>query len=114
MLPILTELNPRVDQAIVRLASLAAVDAAFLGERAEALLEAATVERGRRAWRLEAKALTEAPSARELARIAAGSSHLVAPVELPSLPPAFSVAGCNGYELARAGRRSGTREAEAA
>jgi tRNA(Ile)-lysidine synthase len=63
VLPILTELNPRVDQAIVRLASLAAVDAAFLGERAEALLEAATVERGRRAWRLEAKALTEAPSA---------------------------------------------------
>ena len=63
VLPILTELNPRVDRAIVRLASLAAVDAAFLGERAEALLETATVERGRCAWRLEAKPLVEAPSA---------------------------------------------------
>lgn len=63
VLPILTDLNPRVDRAIVRLASLAAVDAAFLGERAEALLETATVERGRRSWRLEAKPLAEAPSA---------------------------------------------------
>ncbi len=72
------------------------------------------VRRVNRGLTIRVSALTEAPSARELARIAAGSSHLVAPVELPSLPPAFSVAGCNGYELARAGRRSGTREAEAA
>ncbi|MGH7588757.1 MAG: tRNA lysidine(34) synthetase TilS, partial [Gemmatimonadota bacterium] len=63
VVPLLTELNPRVDRAIVRLASLAAADAAFLGERAEELLEAATVERGRRVWRLEAKDLAEAPSA---------------------------------------------------
>jgi len=63
LLPILTALNPRADRAIVRLASLAAVDAAFLGERAEELLESATVQRAGRAWRLEAEALAEAPSA---------------------------------------------------
>ena len=63
VLPLLTRLNPRVDRAIVRLASLAAADAAYLGERAEELLEAATVERGRRVWRLEAGVLAQAPSA---------------------------------------------------
>jgi hypothetical protein len=47
----------------VRLASLAAEDAAFLGERTEELLEAATVERGRQVWRFEAKHLVGAPSA---------------------------------------------------
>lgn len=63
VLPLLRELNPRVDRAISRLASLAAADAAFLGERAEELLETATVERSGRAWRLQANALAEAPSA---------------------------------------------------
>jgi tRNA(Ile)-lysidine synthetase-like protein len=63
VLPLLTALNPRVDQAVVRLASLAAEDAAFLGERTEELLEAATVERGRQVWRFEAKHLVGAPSA---------------------------------------------------
>ena len=59
--------------------------------------------------------LTEPPGARELARIAAGSSHLVAPVAVPALVPAFSVAGCNGYDLTTtAGRRARAPEAEAA
>lgn len=63
VLPALAEVNPRVDRAIVRLASLAAMDAAFLGQRAEELLEAATLQRARRVWRCEAKTLAEAPSA---------------------------------------------------
>ncbi len=63
--------------------------------------------RAHRGLTIRVSALTEPPGARELARIAAGSSHLVAPVEVPSLAPAFSVAGCNGYELATtAGRRA--------
>ena len=70
--------------------------------------------RAHRGLTIRVSAMTQAPDARELARIAAGASHLVAPVELPTLAAAFSVAGCNGYALAGMGRRSRAREAEAA
>ena len=72
------------------------------------------IRRAHRGLTIRVSALSEVPGARELARISAGSSHLVAPVEVPSLASAFSVAGCNGYALAFAGRRSRGREAEAA
>jgi uncharacterized protein (DUF58 family) len=70
--------------------------------------------RGNRGLTILVAPLTEPPDARELARIARGSSHLVAPIELPSLSPAFTVAGCNGYSMAAAARPTRTREAEAA
>ena len=70
--------------------------------------------RAHRGLAIRVCAMTQAPDARELARIAAGASHLVAPVELPTLAAAFTVAGCNGYALAGVGRRSRAREAEAA
>ena len=100
VLPILAALNPRVDRAIVRLASLAAMDAAFLGGHADALLEAAIVERGRRAWRLEAKALAEAPSAL-LSRVLIRAWAACAAPDTPS-PSAEWVAGA--MRFVRGGR----------
>ena len=70
--------------------------------------------RAHRGLTIRISPLTEPPGARELARLAAGSSHLVAPVELPSLSPAFTVAGCNGYALVATVRRARQRRAEAA
>ncbi len=70
--------------------------------------------RAHRGLTIRVSAMTQAPDARELARIAAGASHLVAPVQVPTLTAAFSVAGCNGYALAGMARRSRTRETEAA
>jgi uncharacterized protein (DUF58 family) len=84
-----------------------------------ALVEAAdgpppAAGRGNRGLTILVTPLTEPPSARELARIARGSSHLVAPLELPSLSAAFTVAGCTGYALAGAARPARAREAKAA
>jgi len=59
--PLLAELNPRYDEAIVRLAGLAAADAAYLGREAEEALELATVRQGRAAWSLRASALAAEP-----------------------------------------------------
>ncbi|MFN2421665.1 MAG: tRNA lysidine(34) synthetase TilS [Gemmatimonadota bacterium] len=63
VVPLLSALNPRVDEAVVRLAGLAAADAAYLGRAAEASLERATVARERNAWRLAARRLAEEPDA---------------------------------------------------
>ena len=63
VLPLLEDLNPRVDEAVVRLAGLAAVDAAYLGARADELLDAATLDRDRVAWRLRARRLAGEPDA---------------------------------------------------
>ena len=70
--------------------------------------------RGHRGLTIRVSAMTQAPDARELARIAVGASHLVAPVEIPSVAPAFSVAGCSGYSLAGVRHRSRAPKAEAA
>ena len=61
VLPRLREINPRADEAIVRLAALAAADAAYLGERARAHLEEATLARDGEAWSFSAAALAGAP-----------------------------------------------------
>jgi tRNA(Ile)-lysidine synthetase-like protein len=63
VVPLLAKLNPRVDEAIVRFAGLAAADAAYLDARAEEALAVATVARGRDAWRLEARRLVDEPDA---------------------------------------------------
>jgi tRNA(Ile)-lysidine synthase len=62
-LPLLRELNPRVDAAIARLSDLAAVDAAWLGGETGELLERATISRGSRRWTLTAETLTGATAA---------------------------------------------------
>ncbi len=59
--PLMAELNPRYDEAIVRLAGLAAADAAYLGEAAEGALARASVRRDRAAWSLRAAALASEP-----------------------------------------------------
>lgn len=61
LLPRLRRINPRADAAIVRLASLAAADAAYLRERAEAHLAAAEVARDDEVWSFSASALAAAP-----------------------------------------------------
>ncbi len=63
VVPLLAELNPRVDEALVRLSSLAASDGAYLCERTLDLLDAASVERARGRWRVEAAPLAAAPAA---------------------------------------------------
>ncbi|MDX1623244.1 MAG: tRNA lysidine(34) synthetase TilS [Gemmatimonadota bacterium] len=61
VLPLLRELNPRVDAALVRLAARAASDAAYLGEVAGEVLDEATERREERRWRLRAEALIDLP-----------------------------------------------------
>lgn len=63
VLPRLRALNPRFDAAVVRLAEQAAVDAAWLGGEAEALLADATESRDDREWTLTAERIAEAPAA---------------------------------------------------
>jgi tRNA(Ile)-lysidine synthase len=63
VLPLLLELNPRIDAAIVRLSDLASVDAAYLRAETDALLVRATTSRGEREWELDAGALSRAPEA---------------------------------------------------
>jgi tRNA(Ile)-lysidine synthetase-like protein len=63
VVPLLGALNPRVDEAVVRLAALAGADAAYLGAVADSALEAATVARERTVWRLAARRLVEEPDA---------------------------------------------------
>ena len=62
VVPALTRLNPRVDEAIVRLATQAAADGAYLGEVAEARLEDATVERDESTWSLTAAQVVDLPT----------------------------------------------------
>lgn len=63
LLPLLRELNPRVDAAIARLAELAATDADWLGAATEELLESATESRDEREWTLAAARIADAPAA---------------------------------------------------
>ncbi len=63
VVPVLKRLNPRVDEAIVRLASQAAADGAYLAEVAAERLDEATIERGAEAWRLSAAEVVELPTA---------------------------------------------------
>lgn len=62
ILPALKRLNPRVDEAIVRLASQAAADGAYLAGAAEERLEEATIERDGRTWSLSAAGVAELPT----------------------------------------------------
>lgn len=62
VLPLLRELNPRIDAAVVRLSDQASMDAAWLGAETEALLERATKSRGEREWTLQAAILSQAPA----------------------------------------------------
>lgn len=63
VLPLLRELNPRVEAAIVRLADHAGIDAAWLRAETDALLDRATESRGADEWTLRAAVLAEAPAA---------------------------------------------------
>lgn len=63
VLPLLAEFNPRVDEAIVRLSTLAGSDSAFLSAAADDLLSAATESRVETIWRLAAAPLVDAPTA---------------------------------------------------
>lgn len=100
VVPLLAELNPRVDQAIVRLASLAASDGAYLRERAHELLEAASVERAGGGWRVEAAPLAAAPAAL-LSRALLDGWGVMAAAEAPP-PGAEWVAGA--MRFVRGGR----------
>ena len=62
LVPLLEELNPRVDEAIVRLSIQAAADAALLQQEALGLLERASIEKGRGTWRLKARELLASPA----------------------------------------------------
>jgi tRNA(Ile)-lysidine synthase len=63
VVPLLREFNPRMDAAVMRLADLASVDAAWLRAETDALLEQATTSRDEREWTLDAGALSGAPEA---------------------------------------------------
>lgn len=63
VLPLLRELNPRIDAAVVRLSDHASMDSAWLRSETDALLDRATKSRGEREWTLQAKTLSEAPAA---------------------------------------------------
>jgi tRNA(Ile)-lysidine synthase len=63
VLPLLRELNPRIEAAVMRLADLAAVDAAWLRAETEALLDRATQSRDEQQWTFRAALLADAPAA---------------------------------------------------
>lgn len=63
VLPLLRELNPRLDAAVVRLTEQAATDSAWLGSAAHDLLAEATEDRGELEWTLRADRLAGAPAA---------------------------------------------------
>ncbi|HEU4464032.1 MAG TPA: tRNA lysidine(34) synthetase TilS [Gemmatimonadota bacterium] len=63
VLPLLREINPRIDAAVVRLSDLASVDAAWLRSETGALLDRATTSRDEVEWRLDADMLSRAPEA---------------------------------------------------
>jgi hypothetical protein len=100
VVPLLMELNPRADAAVVRLSALAAADSGLLREQAEELLESATVERQGRVWRGQAAALADAPSAL-LSRALIDGWARAAPPETPP-PGAEWVAGA--MRFVRGGR----------
>ncbi len=100
VVPLLAELNPRIDQAIVRLASLAASDAAYLRERERELLEAAGIQRPGGSWQVEAAPLAAAPSALLSRALLDGWASVAAPETPP--PGAEWVAGA--MRFVRGGR----------
>jgi tRNA(Ile)-lysidine synthase len=63
LLPLLREMNPRVDAAIARLADLAAADAEWMGAATDELLESATESQDEREWTLSAARIADAPAA---------------------------------------------------
>ena len=63
VLPLLRELNPRIDAAVVRLSDQASIDAAWLRDQTDALLDRATNSRGEGEWTLNAAVLSNAPAA---------------------------------------------------
>ena len=63
VLPLLREINPRIDAAVGRLSDLASVDAAWLRSETGALLDRATTSRDEVEWRLDADMLSRAPEA---------------------------------------------------
>lgn len=71
VLPLLAELNPRIEEALVRLADAAADDHAFIQESARDLLRRPTPKRGQR---LSRRNLSEAPTSlrRQALRMALG------------------------------------------
>ncbi|MFN2383493.1 MAG: tRNA lysidine(34) synthetase TilS [Gemmatimonadota bacterium] len=83
ILPRLAELNPRVDEAIVRLASLAATDGAYLRHTTRAALEEATVSLSPMEWTLRATRLTGLPDA-ILSRVVLAGWAWAAPVGAPT------------------------------
>ncbi len=103
VVPLLAELNPRVDEAVVRLASLAASDGAYLRERAQELLEAASVERKGAGWRVDAAPLADAPGALLSRALLDGWATVAAPDTPP--PGAEWVAGA--LRFVRGGRGGG-------
>ena len=63
VLPLLRELNPRIDAAVVRLSDMASVDAAWLRAETDRLLDRATTSRDELEWSLDADMLSHAPEA---------------------------------------------------
>jgi tRNA(Ile)-lysidine synthase len=63
VLPLLEQLNPRIDLALARLAEQAAVDGAWLMHETGELLDRVTESRDEREWTLRAASLAEAPAA---------------------------------------------------
>jgi tRNA(Ile)-lysidine synthase len=63
VLPLLRELNPRIEAAVARLADIAAIDAAWLQAETGALLDRATQSRDEQEWTLVAAILADAPAA---------------------------------------------------
>ena len=63
VLPLLKELNPRIDLALTRLAEQAATDAAWLRRETEDFLDRATQSRDEQEWTLRAAPLSDAPAA---------------------------------------------------
>ncbi|MGH7567341.1 MAG: tRNA lysidine(34) synthetase TilS [Gemmatimonadota bacterium] len=63
VLPLLRELNPRIDAAVLRLSDHASMDAAWFRAETDALLDQATRSCSDREWALHAGILSEAPAA---------------------------------------------------
>lgn len=95
VLPLLKEINPRADEAIVRLSALAGSDSALLDSTATALAEDATESREPGCWRLAARPLITAPSP-ILARVVRSGWWWIAGEEGPP-PCAEWVAGAVAF-----------------
>lgn len=105
IVPALRTLNPRVDEAVVRLSAMAAADAAYLGREASAALEAATEDRARSRWRLTARSLADHPDPILSRAVLAAWAALARPDAAP--PGAEWVAGA--MRFLRGGRGGSIR-----